>query len=211
MVQLCLVIQNVWDDIPQARITHLSPFMPRRCLVAHEAPVLSQPLLTSLHLTVRRTERNAAKNFLANDDSRQIADLALTKQFLRVVFTIIKFNIEIDVRFCFLFMILRIAIGTQSWFHYPLLSESCFESHWISCIQVNFAEHSWCMKALVVGKLYRHAKLISIIPQIISYTCWKEIVTGYFDKNDSPCDRYDLQIKFACVQILQRKLFYTFH
>ena len=118
--------------------------------------------------------------FLANDDSRQIANLALTKQFLRVVFTIIKYNIEIDVRFCFLFSILRIAIGTQSWFHYPLLSECCFESHWISCFQVNVAEHSWCMKALVVGKLYRHAKLISIIPQNLSYTCWKEIVTGYF-------------------------------
>ena len=27
MVQLCLVIQKVWDDIPQARITHLNPFM----------------------------------------------------------------------------------------------------------------------------------------------------------------------------------------
>ena len=151
IVQLCLVIHNVWDDIPQARITHLSPFMPRRCLEAHEAHGLSQPFLTSLHLTVRRTERN-----------------------------IIKFNIEIDVRFCFLFSILRIAIGTQSWFHYPLLSESCFKSHWISCIQVKFAGHSWCMEALVVGKLYRHAKLISIIPQIISYTCRKEIVTGYF-------------------------------
>ena len=67
ILQLCPVIQEeVWDDIPQATITHLSPFMPRRYRVVSEA----QPLLTLLHLTVRCTEQNATINFcLANDDS----------------------------------------------------------------------------------------------------------------------------------------------
>ena len=53
MVQLCLVVQGGWDDIPRARITHLSPFMPQRCRIVHEAHGLSQPSLTLLHLTVR--------------------------------------------------------------------------------------------------------------------------------------------------------------
>ena len=37
MMQLCLVIQEVWDDILQARITHLSPVMTRRCRVLHRS------------------------------------------------------------------------------------------------------------------------------------------------------------------------------
>ena len=99
MVQLCLVAQEVWDNIPQARITHLSPSMPRRCRVVHEAHSLSQQLLTLLHLTCCCTKKNATINFyLANDDSRQIADLTHTTQFLCVVFTIIKFPVEIEVR-----------------------------------------------------------------------------------------------------------------
>ena len=83
MVQLCLVIQEVWDDIPQARSTHLRQFMLRRCRVVHEANGLSQPLLPFLHLTVYCTEQNAAINFwLANDDSRQIVDSTHNNQFL---------------------------------------------------------------------------------------------------------------------------------
>ena len=35
IVQLCLVIQEVWVDILYARITHLGPFMSRRCRVVH--------------------------------------------------------------------------------------------------------------------------------------------------------------------------------
>ena len=102
MVQLSLVIQEVWDDIPKARITHLSPFMPRRCQVLHAAHSLSQPLLTLLHLTAHCTEQNATINFcLANGDSRQIADLTYTKQFLWAVFKIIKFPVEIDGRSLF--------------------------------------------------------------------------------------------------------------
>ena len=31
MVQSCFLIQVVWDDMPQAGITRLSPFVPRRC------------------------------------------------------------------------------------------------------------------------------------------------------------------------------------
>ena len=100
MAQLCLVMQGTWDDIPKARIAHLSPFMPRRCRVMDEAHGLSQPLLTLLHLTGCCTEQNATVNFyLAKDDSRQIADLTHAKQFLWVVFTIVKFPVETDVRF----------------------------------------------------------------------------------------------------------------
>ena len=42
MVQLCLVIQEVWDDIPQARISDLIPFMPWRWRVVLKAHGLSQ-------------------------------------------------------------------------------------------------------------------------------------------------------------------------
>ena len=110
MVQLSLVIQEVWDDIPKARITHLSPFMPRRCQVLHAAHSLSQPLLTLLHLTAHCTEQNATINFcLANGDSRQIADLTYTKQFLWAVFKIIKFPVEIDGRSLFCSVYTQIA------------------------------------------------------------------------------------------------------
>ena len=79
---------------PQARITQLSPFMSRRCRVIHEAQGLSQPLLTLLRLTVCCTEQNTTISFcLANDDSRKIADLTHTKQFLRTVSTIIRFPV----------------------------------------------------------------------------------------------------------------------
>ena len=102
MVQLCLVIQDVWDDIPLARITDLIPLTPRRCKILHETHDLSQPLFTLLHLT----EKNSATNFcLANNDSRQIADLISIAQFLWAVFTLIIFSVAIDVRFFFLFSI----------------------------------------------------------------------------------------------------------
>ena len=80
VVQLCPVIQEVWgdipgDDIPQASITRLIPFKPRRCRVVHKAHGLSHQLLTLLHLTVCCTEQNAPINFgLINNDSQQIAD-----------------------------------------------------------------------------------------------------------------------------------------
>ena len=85
-VQLCLVIQDVWYDIPHARITDLITFMSRRCRVVYEAHDLSQPLLTLLHLTICCTEKNATINiYLATDDSRQIADSTHTKQLVREV------------------------------------------------------------------------------------------------------------------------------
>ena len=75
--------------------------MPRRCRVVHKAHSLSQSLLISLHLTVHYTEQNATiKLCLANDDSRPIADLTHTKQFLLVVFTVIKLPVK-QVRFVF--------------------------------------------------------------------------------------------------------------
>ena len=48
VVQLYLVIQEIWDDTLQARIIHLIPFVPRRCRVVHEAHVMSLSLLTSV-------------------------------------------------------------------------------------------------------------------------------------------------------------------
>ena len=100
MVQLCLVIHEVWDDISQARITHLGPFLPRRCRVVHEAHGMPKPLLTLLHLTACCTEQNASINFcLANDDSRHIADLTHSEHFLWAAFIFVKFPIENDVRF----------------------------------------------------------------------------------------------------------------
>ena len=102
MVQLCLAVQEVRDNIPRARITHLSSIMSLRCRVVHEAHGLSQPLLTLLPLTVYCTEQNTTKFFcLTMDDSRQVADLTHTKQFLWAVFAIMKFPIEIDARFFF--------------------------------------------------------------------------------------------------------------
>ena len=41
VVQICLVIQWSWNDIMQATITHLIPFMPWRCTVVPEALGLS--------------------------------------------------------------------------------------------------------------------------------------------------------------------------
>ena len=112
MGQLCLVMHEVWDDISQARITHLSPFMSRKCRVMHGAHGLSQPLLTLLHLTVCCTAQNATMNFcLEMDDSRQVCDLTHSKQFLWTVFTIIKYPFEIDVRFLFV----RHRLGMESW------------------------------------------------------------------------------------------------
>ena len=111
MVQLCLVIQKVWDDIPQARITHLNPFMAWRCRVVREAQGLSQELLTLLHLTFCCTGQNATINFcLVMDDTRLIFYLTHTKQFLRTVFTIIKSPVAIDVCF-FLFSIDSVCSG----------------------------------------------------------------------------------------------------
>ena len=63
LVELCLIIQEVWSVIPQAIIARLGPFMSRRCRVVHEANGLSQPLLTLLHLMVCCAEQNATINF----------------------------------------------------------------------------------------------------------------------------------------------------
>ena len=57
----CLVFQEVWNYISQARITHLIPFMPWGCRVLDEEHGLSQPLLTLLHVTVCCTEQNDKK------------------------------------------------------------------------------------------------------------------------------------------------------
>ena len=109
MEQLSLITQEIWDDIPQARITRLIPFMPclspfmqQRCRVVHEAHGLSQPLLILLHLKVYCTEQNARMKFcLANDNSWQIADFTHTKWFLWAVFTIIQFPVEIKCTYLF--------------------------------------------------------------------------------------------------------------
>ena len=45
MVQLCLVMLDVWGDIPQARITHLSPFMSGRCRVVHRGTPFDTAIL----------------------------------------------------------------------------------------------------------------------------------------------------------------------
>ena len=96
MVQLCLVIQEVWDDIPQARITHLSAFMSRTCRVLPEAHGLLQSLLTLLHLTVRSTEKKSTINFwLAVHNSQQIADLTDTKRFLGAVLQLLHFPLKL--------------------------------------------------------------------------------------------------------------------
>ena len=102
MVQFCLVTKEVWDDIPQAIITHLSPLMSLTCRVVHEAHGLPEPWLTLLHLMVCCTEQNATIDFcLTMDDSRQVAVLTHTKQCLWAVFTIIVFPVEINVRYIF--------------------------------------------------------------------------------------------------------------
>ena len=55
-----------------------------------------------LHRAKCCTKQNATINFcLAMDDSRRVADLNHTKQFLWAVFTIIRFPVEINVRFFF--------------------------------------------------------------------------------------------------------------
>ena len=73
MVQLCLVIQEVWDGIPHARIPHLSPFMPRRCRVVHEAHVSSPNMidLAALNSLLHRTKCPNTPLF-TNDGSPEI-------------------------------------------------------------------------------------------------------------------------------------------
>ena len=96
MVWLCLVTQEILDDITQERITHLIQFMPDKCRIVHEAHVFLQPSLTLLHLTILYTEQNATINFgLTNHDSRQIANLTHINKFISAVFTLIKFSLEI--------------------------------------------------------------------------------------------------------------------
>ena len=118
VVQLYLVIQDVWDDITQARIIHLILFMPRRCRVVHEAHGLPQPSLTLLHLTACCTEESATINFnLANDDSRQIVDSTHTKQF-PTVFTFIELPIDVDVQFLFS---MQRNLGVKHWIYVKLI------------------------------------------------------------------------------------------
>ena len=82
---------------PQARITHLIPYMPRQCSVIHEAHGLLQPLLALLYLTGCCTEPNITINVcLAIYGSRQIADSTHTKQIRQAAFTRIKFFFEIS-------------------------------------------------------------------------------------------------------------------
>ena len=58
--------------------------------------IMSQSLLTLLHLTVRCTEQNATINICsANDHSLQIGNITHTKQYIWVVFTIIKLLVKI--------------------------------------------------------------------------------------------------------------------
>ena len=92
IAQLCLVIRDIWDEIPQAKISHLSI----HATEMHEAHGLSKPLLTLLHLTVSCTEQNATVNFcLTNDDSWQFADLTLTKQFLLSVSQLLNWPLKL--------------------------------------------------------------------------------------------------------------------
>ena len=76
------VLREVWAGIPQARITRLSI----------ETHGLSQPLLILLHL---------AAYCKAKCHNKIVADFTHTKQYLWAVSTIIKFSVEIDVRFFF--------------------------------------------------------------------------------------------------------------
>ena len=57
MVQLCLVIMGVCDDIPRARI-HLSPFMSRRCRLVHRDTQFVTTIidLTALNGLLHRTK-----------------------------------------------------------------------------------------------------------------------------------------------------------
>ena len=108
-----LIIQEVWDDIAQARITHLIPFTPpQRWRVVHQVHGLSQPLLTLLHLMICCTAQNVTINLsLANDDSQQIADLTNTQQFLWPIFKLI--HVPIDVHFFFRSICIQMIITRQ--------------------------------------------------------------------------------------------------
>ena len=100
VVQLDLVFQEVWGDIPQAKMTYLILFMARSCRVVHDAYGLSRLFLMLLHLMVCCRQHNTTIKFcLANHDSRHITDSIHAKQCLRTVFTIMKCPVEIDVRF----------------------------------------------------------------------------------------------------------------
>ena len=113
MLQLCLAILEVWDDIPRARTTRRIPSTPWRCGVVLEVHGLSHSLLTLLHLMVFCVGQNDKINcYLANDDSQQIANSTQTIQFRHAVFTCVKFSVEIDVRFFFSFFFVQYISGS---------------------------------------------------------------------------------------------------
>ena len=90
MVQLFLVIQEVWDDIhrPGSLIiwAHSCPRDAEACMRHTVCQHFYWPCCI---------EQIATINFcLANDDSPPIADRTHTKQFLWIVFTIIKFPVN---------------------------------------------------------------------------------------------------------------------
>ena len=96
IMQLCLVIQAVWNSIPQEWITHLGPIMPRRCRVVHDAHTLTQTLLILSHLVVCFTQQNATIKFcLSYDDSRQIGYLAHVKKVFGQCSRILDFPLKL--------------------------------------------------------------------------------------------------------------------
>ena len=77
-VQLCLSVEEIWDDTQQAQMTQLNPAIPWRCRVMHEAQFLSHPVrfyVTALNGVLHRTKW-LNTFFLANYDSQQIANSA---------------------------------------------------------------------------------------------------------------------------------------
>ena len=121
MVQLCLVMLDVWGDIPQARITHLSPFMSGRCRVVHRGTPFDTAILDLAALYGLLHRANCHNKLLFNG-SRWVADLTHIKQFLWAVFIIIKFPFEIDVPFSFVLSIYAMHRETTSfrerWLHH---------------------------------------------------------------------------------------------
>ena len=92
VVQLCLVIQELWSDIPHAIITHLIPFMPQYMQGSAWSTWFVTTIidLAALNSLLHRVNTTIQCCF-ANDYSRQIADSNHTKQFPREVLTLVKF------------------------------------------------------------------------------------------------------------------------
>ena len=84
------------------------------CRVVHEAHGLPEPWLTLLHLMVCCTEQNATIDFcLTMDDSRQVAVLTHTKQFLWAVFTTMYFPLKL------MYVTFLLSIFTATCFYKP--------------------------------------------------------------------------------------------